>query len=56
MHACMHAYIHTYINTYVHTEWCISSMICSGDTPFWSETLDIYIYIHNIYVIQAYIP
>ena len=21
-------------------EWCISSMICSGDTPFWSETLD----------------
>ena len=22
-------------------EWCISSMIYSGDTPFWSETLDI---------------
>ena len=21
-------------------EWCISSMIYSGDTPFWSETLD----------------
>ena len=20
-------------------EWCISSMICSGDTPFWSGTL-----------------
>ena len=22
-------------------EWCISSMICSGDTPFWWKTLDI---------------
>ena len=22
-------------------EWCMSSMIYSGDTPFWSETLDI---------------
>ena len=21
-------------------EWCISSMIYSGDIPFWSETLD----------------
>ena len=21
-------------------EWCISSMIYSGDAPFWSETLD----------------
>ena len=21
-------------------EWCMSSMIYSGDTPFWSETLD----------------
>ena len=23
-------------------EWCISSMIYSRDTPFWSETLEIY--------------
>ena len=23
-------------------EWCISSMIYSGDTPFWSETLDVH--------------
>ena len=23
-------------------EWCISSMIYSGDTPFWSETLDMF--------------
>ena len=22
-------------------EWCISSMMYSGDTPFWLETLDI---------------
>ena len=22
-------------------EWCISSMIYSGDTPFWLETLDL---------------
>ena len=25
-------------------EWCISSMIYSRDTPFWSETLDIGLY------------
>ena len=24
-------------------EWCISSMIYSRDTPFWSETLDMYV-------------
>ena len=24
-------------------EWCISSMIYSGDTPFWLETLDMYL-------------
>ena len=24
-------------------EWCISSMIYSGDTPFWSETLEIHL-------------
>ena len=23
-------------------EWCISSMIYSGDSPFWSETLELY--------------
>ena len=23
-------------------EWCISNMIYSGDTPFWSETLDMH--------------
>ena len=23
-------------------EWCISSMIYSGDTPFWSETLELW--------------
>ena len=22
-------------------EWCISSMVYSGDTPFWSETLNL---------------
>ena len=23
-------------------EWCISSMIYSGDIPFWSETLEVF--------------
>ena len=23
-------------------EWCISSIIYSADTPFWSETLEMY--------------
>ena len=27
-------------------EWCMPSMIYSGDTPFWSDTLDIH-YIHD---------
>ena len=25
-------------------EWCISSMMCTRDTPFWSGTLDMYPY------------
>ena len=28
-------------------EWCISSMMYSRDTPFWSETLDIMLEIHH---------
>ena len=28
-------------------EWCISNMIYSGDTPFWSETLDVMLEIHH---------
>ena len=31
-------------------EWCISSMIYSGDTPFWSETLDIYTRYSSVYL------
>ena len=38
--ACQKDYI--YIEGY-QPEWYISTMIYSGDTPFWSETLDIFI-------------
>ena len=28
-------------------EWCISSMMYSGDTPIWSETLEYYVNLHD---------
>ena len=45
-------YTKRYIYIYIEgswPEWCISSMIYSRDTPFWSETLNIHTYIH-IYI------
>ena len=39
-HRLQSLYIFTII-CFTRPEWCISSMIYSRDTPFWSETLDI---------------
>ena len=34
-------------------EWCISSMVYSGDTPFWSETLDMQIQKYKTYTYKT---
>ena len=36
------------------SEWCVSSMIYSRDTPFWSETLDIFRSLVCIVVVHQY--
>ena len=44
--AYMNKNIHKHMDVHAYfegsrPEWCISSMIHSGDTPFWLETLDL---------------
>ena len=35
-------------------EWCISSMIYSRDTPFWSGTLDLFLYLLPIFWYEVF--